>query len=72
MEYMNELEEHKSQGKYGFQGTPLFASISALTGFTQSRRDDVQALGQVFMYMVDSENIPWRNIEDYRKILPEK
>ena len=50
---------HKSLGKYGFQGTPHFGSMSGLSGYTLSRRDDVESLGYSIMCLIDKENVPW-------------
>ena len=36
---------HKTKGRYGLQGTPYFASINALNGYTISRRDDIECIG---------------------------
>jgi serine/threonine protein kinase len=54
-------------------GTARYASVSALKGNEQSRRDDLEALGFVLVYLLKGR-LPWmgltaaRNSERYRKI----
>ena len=50
---------HKALAKHGFQGTPSYASIKALEGFTLSRRDDLECLAYTIMYLYDPSKIPW-------------
>ena len=54
---------HKPWGKFGFQGTPYFASIRALAGCALSRRDDLECLGYSMMYIVCEEMVPWEGME---------
>ena len=58
-------------------GTARYASINALNGFTQSRRDDLEAVGYVLMYFLRGR-LPWQGIpiknkeERYRRIMETK
>jgi serine/threonine protein kinase len=54
-------------------GTARYASVSALEGCEQSRRDDMEALGYVWVYLLKG-SLPWMGLEannrkqKYRKI----
>ena len=58
-------------------GTPIYASINSLKGFDQSRRDDLEGLSYVIMYLLKG-NLPWNEIkakdkyDRYKKILKQK
>ena len=43
-------------------GTPRFSSINTLKGFTQSRRDDIESLGYVIIYIAKG-TLPWASIK---------
>lgn len=42
-------------------GTPRYASVAALKGVRQTRRDDMESLGFVWMYLLRG-NLPWMGI----------
>ena len=60
--------------KKNLTGTARYASIHALDGYTQSRRDDLEAVGYVLLYFLRGK-LPWqglhvKNKEDrYHKIM---
>ena len=60
MEYIRD-GKHKPLGRYGFQGTPIYGSISGLDKYTLNRRDDLESLGYSIMYLIDKESIPWKS-----------
>ena len=68
------LAHYRMIKKKNLTGTARYASINALNGLTQSRRDDLEAIGYVLMYFLRGK-LPWqglrvKNKEDrYHKIM---
>jgi serine/threonine protein kinase len=53
----------KYANKNVVMGSLSFISINANTGYEQSRRDDLEALGYMLIFLVN-DNLPWMSIED--------
>ncbi|CAK60344.1 unnamed protein product (macronuclear) [Paramecium tetraurelia] len=59
--YRNNGQHIPFQENKPFMGTTRYASISAHKGYELSRRDDLESLGYVFIYLLKG-NLPWQNI----------
>lgn len=71
------LNHYPMTNKKKLTGTARYASINALNGFEQSRRDDLEAVGYVLMYFLRGalpwQGLPVKNKEDrYVKIMEKK
>ena len=74
---MKTKEHYPMEDRKKLVGTARYASINALKGLDQSRRDDLEAVGYVIMYFIRG-NLPWQglklksNEDRYKKILDKK
>jgi serine/threonine protein kinase len=76
--FLKRTDEHISFKKGNkFCGTARYASIAAHKGYEQSRKDDLEAIGYLLIYLYRGK-LPWQNLrhkdkkERYRMILEKK
>ena len=71
------LEHYPMIKHKNLTGTARYASINALNGLSQSRRDDLEAVGYVLLYFLRGK-LPWQGIrlkkkeERYNRIMEKK
>ena len=58
--------EHIELRKTKFIGTPRYSSLNAHMGNEQSRRDDLEAIGNVLIYFFKNGRLPWMVAEDQK------
>jgi casein kinase 1 len=58
--YVDENGDHiVKQYIRNFSGNFLFASLNSSRGFNKSRRDDIESLFYILIYMMNEEYLPW-------------
>jgi len=61
--YVNNKNNHvEMTTKHKFCGTARYASISAHLGYTQSRKDDLESIGYILVYLFNGK-LPWQHIK---------
>ena len=60
------LKHYPMIKKKNLTGTARYASINALNGLTQSRRDDLEAVGYVLLYFLRGK-LPWQGLHVKKK-----
>lgn len=53
-------QQHITKSRRPFKGTAIFASINALQGVQPSRRDDLEALGYMLVFLLNRGSLPWQ------------
>ena len=59
-------EHIKFKNNHRLNGTPRYASIHALEGYELSRRDDLESLCYVLVYLLKG-SLPWARIKNKNK-----
>ena len=52
--------------RMGITGTPRYCSLSSHNYYGQSRRDDLEAIGNILIYMAKRGKLPWMVSEDIK------
>ena len=50
--------------KNGITGTPRYCSLSAHQANEQGRRDDLESIGNILVYLCKNGNLPWMQMEE--------
>ena len=72
--YVNNSEQHiEKEFIRNFSGNFLFASLNSCRGFNKSRRDDVESLFYMLIYLINEEYLPWCDLlnKDPKKPKPD-
>jgi serine/threonine protein kinase len=63
--FVDETGKHITKKDLGkFSGNFIFASLNSCRGYNKSRRDDLESLLYMLIYMLNGGQLPWSNFED--------
>ena len=58
--YLNEDGSHNAKEFINkFSGNFMFASLNSCRGNTKSRRDDIQSILYIMIYLLNKNSLPW-------------
>ena len=58
--YLNEDGSHNTKEFINkFSGNFMFASLNSCRGNTKSRRDDIQSILYIMIYLLNKNSLPW-------------
>lgn len=52
-----------------FNGNFMFASIQSCQNFNQSRKDDIESLFHIVVFLLNDNDLPWRDLAIAMKVL---
>ncbi len=63
-QFRTETGEHTKKIALGFfSGNYMFASLNSCRGNTKSRRDDMEALFYLIIYLINGNSLPWKDFK---------
>jgi serine/threonine protein kinase len=61
--YLDSNQEHILRTKHKrFFGNILYASLSAFSGISRSRRDDLQSVMYIMVFLLNANKLPWNDL----------
>ena len=68
--FLDDKGNHKTKEFVNkFSGNFMFASLNSCRGNTKSRRDDIQSLLYIMIYLLNGNHLPW---DDFHRRFKEK
>ena len=55
-----------------FSGNFLFASLNSCRGYNKSRRDDIESLFYVIIFLLNQNKLPWSDFDKQKNKIPFK